>query len=215
MLYCITSMHSQGHFGVSMVLCAPVLFVSIISEMYVVGVLVCGLMLMFSSTPDIDLKIPWVSHRGFTHTVHFAILFGGFMSIVSFVALTSIKELFVIEYIIQLSVLSSIVQISSVIFIGSVLGVMSHLFGDILTPTGVHFFSRSNNFGYSLNVCNASSKVGNNSIVKLGFLIVGLTIVSGILIVMNTLPIINSLILYFCGYILICSVWIGLMKFYT
>lgn len=215
MLYCITSMHSQGHFGVSMSLCAPILFVSIVTEMYIVGALLCGLMLMFSSTPDIDLKLPWVSHRGFTHTVHFAVLFGALVSIVSYLAFTTVEKLVVVEYIIELSVLSSIVQVSSVIFVGSAFGIIAHLVGDILTPTGVHLFSRSNNFGYSLNVCNADSKIGNHSIVKLGFITVGITVISGVLVVMNTLPLINSVIVYLCGYILVYSVWGGLMKFYT
>lgn len=62
-------MHREGHIGLGLVLFAPVAFVLTYYDMLTVMAygLVCAT--VFSYAPDFDLWLPYVSHRGATHTV--------------------------------------------------------------------------------------------------------------------------------------------------
>lgn len=207
-------MHHNGHFGVSMILCAPFLLVSLLSEMYIIGGVLCLSMLLFSSTPDIDLQLPFFTHRGFTHTVQFAVLLGLLMGVISFFGLTYVDTQIVsLSQLLQVTVISSILQLSSVIFVGSTLGIIFHLIGDIFTPTGVNLFSKANNYGYSLHICKANSKFGNESAMKLGFMSIGLTFIYGFTITQTTTSLLVSVGGYLLGYSVIVGLWLTLVKF--
>lgn len=131
------------------------------------GVVFIGL----SSTPDVDrhfdssmnsrrsdiLHYVPISHRGFTHTVWFAIL-AGVMSagIVLLLGTTYTGDVVRVE------------ALSAIGFLCGFGGVVGHIFGDMLTPTGVTPLSPVQKKTYSLNLCNAANTTVNYGLLLLG-----------------------------------------------
>lgn len=59
----------EGHYGVTLVLAAGVIAVTGIDT----GFALTGVMLGVTMLPDIDHHLPWIGHRGVTHTIVFAV----------------------------------------------------------------------------------------------------------------------------------------------
>lgn len=115
-------MYRGGHIGLNALLYAP--FLPLVSRSWSVELAVIGAVFTvgLANLPDIDQPLPWIRHRGPTHTIWFAILIG---------LLTGVGTAFFVD--LNLS-----------FYFGFVVGtcsILAHLAGDIVTPIGISPFA--------------------------------------------------------------------------
>lgn len=167
-------MHSEGHIGLGLLLYAPIAFVLTLSDMMSVMAygMVCAT--FFSYAPDFDLWLPYVAHRGATHT-----FLGG---VVAGLGSAVIALLLAVQG--ALSVPPSLLNLLGVAgfaFGIAFLGVVSHLVGDVLTPMGIRPFRPWSARSYSLELVYASDEEANERLSYLGAVSLTLAIVAGVM----------------------------------
>ena len=141
-------MHRPGHYGVALACYAPVgaaAFAAGLESLAVAGgvIAVSGAMV-----PDLDQRVPGVSHRGITHTVWFVLALGAAVGIGGIVAG---------------GVATGIIgRVAGVILVGA------HLLADVLTPMGIRPFAPVTDREYSLDVPTASNPVANYALLAVG-----------------------------------------------
>jgi membrane-bound metal-dependent hydrolase YbcI (DUF457 family) len=188
-------MHKNGHAGVSALLTAPCIAILFSFELYILGIIFSIFAMILSSFPDIDMNISSLKHRGFTHTIQFAFIVGVFVSIFVFGVLIALNTELNPVYIKLLNNISYPIWVIPIVAgLGGFAGIFFHMLGDIPTPQGIHFFSRQNNYGFSLNLFNANNKSANKYINTVGFLALG----GGIIVGMNPT---QDLLIAFAGFI--------------
>jgi len=141
--------------------------------------------------PDRDQRIPMLKHRGFTHTFVFALLMGAGTGLASYLFASADPNAFV-NYVLrtvnQLPVVALDTGVTSmplfpdpVVFgmfgfsIGT-LGIVSHIAGDIFTPSGIAFLWPITSKRYTLNWWNAASPVANKGLLITGWIVFGATL---------------------------------------
>ncbi|WP_435068721.1 metal-dependent hydrolase [Haloplanus sp. C73] len=147
-------MYRRGHWGVSLLVFAPVGF-ALVSlgrpELAVVG---GGAMLWLSTVPDWDHRLPLISHRGPTHTLAFALLVG----LVGAGAGAAFAEVFPGD------------RTTLVAFgfgIGT-LGILAHLLADALTPAGIPLLWPLSGRDFSVYLTRADNTVANYTLFAVG-----------------------------------------------
>lgn len=70
-------MHPTGHQGVALLVYAPIAYLLLIENAFVLAIGGLVVMLGLAMLPDIDMRLPGVPHRGPTHTLLFSLLVGG------------------------------------------------------------------------------------------------------------------------------------------
>lgn len=140
-------MYSSGHLGISWALYSPVLFTFVFFDMYSVAILGAIIVMFLASAPDADMKfqynstifhkiplvrrlVPDIKHRGITHSVWFMLAIGVVLAIVGFVLHPVFEALFLIDK--PLFTLA--------MFFFGAFGVLTHMLGDYITPTGINIF---------------------------------------------------------------------------
>ncbi|MFW5896279.1 MAG: metal-dependent hydrolase, partial [archaeon] len=69
-------MHRNGHCGTALVVYAPVIAVLVAIDLRGMALLGGAVVISGTMLPDLDTRIPFVPHRGPTHTVWFAVFVG-------------------------------------------------------------------------------------------------------------------------------------------
>jgi inner membrane protein len=105
--------------------------------------------------PDYDLQIPFVSHRGPTHTVWFALAVGVVVGFVGAIVAWS------------QGVVAALGLGIFGLFVG-MLTVAAHILADVLTPTGVRPFAPVRETKYTLDVVTAANTVANYGLLAIG-----------------------------------------------
>lgn len=123
-------MNRKGHIGLALLAAAPVQFLagSILPQW---GFLVAGAAVLADRIPDIDQRLPLVSHRGLTHTVLFGVITSLSLAAVLATGLTAIQT----GPHASVSAMAGVTEnraVFTVSFVGFALGFASHLFGDML-----------------------------------------------------------------------------------
>lgn len=149
-------MHKSGHYGVSMLVFAPVGFLLMLFKMYIPLLLGFGVMMFLSPLPDIDIKIGIIPHRGPTHTVWFALAIGLVCGLLGGVLSVGSAEFIAFEN----PLLSHLFATGYGFFIGT-LGILAHILGDVLTPMGIRPFKPVKDTKYTLDVTKAANKTAN------------------------------------------------------
>lgn len=151
-------MHKEGHIGISLLVFSPVAYV--LYHLNFEGLAVVGafVMIMFSMIPDQDLESNFLTHRGFTHTVWFAIIFGMLFAGVG---------LYVAQY--GHYTLTQELGVVSFLFVIGFLTVATHILADALTPMGVRPFQPYDDTKYTLNLFRASDESANSLLFLAGF----------------------------------------------
>lgn len=161
-------MYPQGHMGVSLLLFAPFLLVFLLFEWVALAFFGGALMVALASVPDKDIKfqqrntvfhkipflgprIPKIKHRGITHTVWFG-------SAVGLFALLSGVGLF--YYLSPWMVTPAWAFLPGMFFFGF-FGVMGHVAGDVITPSGVNIWYPKGSGTVSWTVALAKNKRAN------------------------------------------------------
>ena len=147
-------MHREGHYGVALLLYTPVaaIFLNLGLDWYALGGVV--ILLATATLPDIDLRIPFIQHRGITHTVWFAAFVG--------LVVTSTLEFAAVPL--------GDPRFPAATFCGAVTtySILTHIAGDALTPMGIRPFAPLLQTSYSARLFYSSSKPANY-----GFLVAG------------------------------------------
>lgn len=162
-------MHREGHYGVALIVYAPVGFLLLATSLeefaLTGGVIVVGGAML----PDLDMRIPFVKHRGITHTVWFAIAVGAVLGMIG----TAVG--------IQTGVL-----VATVLgLFGLVMGVLTvgaHLLADALTPMGIRPLEPIDDREYCFDIAKAANPVANYGLLLLGIAAAGVAAVGGLAI---------------------------------
>lgn len=150
-------MHRNGHYGASLLAYAPLGFAAIALGFPAAGVGGGVLALALAMVPDWDMRLPGVTHRGVTHTVHFAgvvAIATGFLG-ASMGASVAPGDVFTV--------------LGAGVF-GAVTGgvaILGHIAADALTPMGVEPLGDGGPH-ISYGVCRADSTLGNYALLALG-----------------------------------------------
>jgi inner membrane protein len=144
-------MYQNGHYGVALLFVAPTGTLLIAAGFVELALMAGATAVALAMVPDLDQRVPGVTHRGPTHTVWFALLVG------------------VITTAIAVAVAIAGPVVSAVT--GFVVGtgtIASHIAADALTPAGVRPWSPINDTHYSLDVVRAKNPLANYALLGLG-----------------------------------------------
>lgn len=148
-------MYRTGHYGVALLAFAPIglvlLLVAPVQVAVLAGLLVVGL----TPVPDYDQRVPFVDHRGPTHTVAFALLVGCVTGGVGWVAGSGVLP-------------AGPVAGAVVGFLAGTLAILAHLLGDVVTPAGITPFWPLSDAHYSAGLVRAANPVANYLLLGLG-----------------------------------------------
>lgn len=148
-------MYRKGHLGVSLLVFGPVGYTLVDLGYPELSVLTGVVMIWFAMLPDVDHRLPMISHRGPTHSLLFAALIGGVGAVVGIAAET---------------VIETDLALSTVGFGIGALTVIAHLIGDTLTPAGVNYLwplSRT----FSVSLARADNTVANYGLFLVGIVV--------------------------------------------
>ncbi|QCJ48119.1 metal-dependent hydrolase [Haloprofundus sp. MHR1] len=154
-------MFRTGHYGVSLLVFAPIGYTLVSAGAVTPAFALGATMLWLSMLPDVDHKLPGVRHRGPTHTLLFAGLVGGLFWGVAAVVTDALGAF-------SVSLGGASVGLAVFAFVVGFLTVVGHLVGDALTPMGVNFLWPLSGRGYSLSLTTADSAVWNYGLFVLG-----------------------------------------------
>lgn len=147
-----------GHYGAAMVAYLPVVLL-LGPDQTALSIAGLGGALLGARLPDLDQRVPFVPHRGPTHTIWFAILVG----------------------LLACGVGHSIgpqLPFLGLILVGTVpgLGILSHLVADAITPAGVRPLWPVSDRLVSANLVRAENGFANQALFFVGLLSVGFVI---------------------------------------
>lgn len=153
-------MYQQGHYGVSLVVFAPVGFALVRlgrgDLAFVVGAAMVGL----ATLPDVDHSVPGLSHRGPTHSLVFAALVGGVFA--------AVGEVLAGAGVVDATAVAVVGSVPLFGFLVGFLAVLAHLLGDVITPMGVNFLWPLSRRRYSLSLCRADNRPANYALFAAG-----------------------------------------------
>jgi inner membrane protein len=143
----------MGHYGAAMTLYAPVGLA--ISSLDPVLAVACGVgAVSLSRLPDCDRRLPFVHHRGGTHSLAFLVATAASLGWIG-------------------SVLGAVVGVNGAVptVLGAVVGTVavgSHLLADALTPAGVPLLWPLRDQRYAVALTRAADPVANAGLFVLG-----------------------------------------------
>jgi inner membrane protein len=149
-------MHKYGHYGAALLAYTPPGAVLLALGRPELAGAAAVAMLAGAMLPDWDQRVPLLSHRGFSHTVWFAILLG---AAAASVVLPMAGE--------GPALVAGIVGL---------LSVAAHIAADALTPMGVRPFWPVDSTSYSAKIVRADNRVANGALFASGLLCTGLMV---------------------------------------
>jgi len=148
-------MYRHGHIGVGLSLYAPVAYGLLSSGRTVLAAVGFVTMVWLAMIPDFDTKTGLLTHRGATHTLAFAVVFGAVCGVIGWLLGTRLVRF-------------SPRMLAGFAFGLGMLAVLSHLLADWLTPMGIAPFWPVSSRRYSLNLARASNTAANSLLFFLG-----------------------------------------------
>jgi len=128
----------EGHLGIGLLVYIPVAAILVIFDHWVLLAIGVWATVIGASFPDLDTRVRFVKHRGWTHTVWFMLVMaiGG-----SILGVFSIQWIFGFFPLVADIVPQSLGIAAAGMFAGGMtLGVGSHLVGDLVTREGIRPF---------------------------------------------------------------------------
>lgn len=147
----------RGHHGAGLIASVPIV-VSLGPGRHQLAVLAIVLALIGARLPDVDRVVPFVPHRGPTHTVWFA------------------ASIAVASTLVTSNGVPGTSVIGGVVGASTFLGVISHLAADGLTPAGVRPFWPVWERSVSLSIWTADNDLANSLLLVAGILAVGVVL---------------------------------------
>jgi inner membrane protein len=160
-------MHKKGHYGAALLGYAP-LGTIVLAAGFDAAALAGGIVTVaLAMVPDLDMRLPGVSHRGPTHTVHFALSVGLGVGLLAG-ALVLVGD----------APLPAAVGATVFMFATGALAIGSHIAADALTPMGVEPLGTGGPH-YSVGVARAANPLANYGLLALGIVAVAAGVVVG------------------------------------
>ena len=150
-----------GHLGITLFLCAPLVNALVTSGYRTEVPRWVGLALAVTMVPDLDLYLPWFTHRGLSHSLLAAVCVGVVVAVV--VAARWGDPLASSADYVRRAMLGFTVGAGSIV---------GHLVGDVITPMGVRPFFPLDSV-YTLNLFYAKDVEAN-----LAFMLIGVVVFS-------------------------------------
>lgn len=153
-------MYAPGHVGIALAVYAPV--GGYLLRRRRPGLAVAGIAAVAGASllPDADLLLPWVAHRGPTHTVWFAAVVGGALGGLGWLLPAWLHGHGVHRF-----------HLGAGGFGLGVLSVLAHLLGDVVTPMGIRPLDPVSDASYSADLVAASDPTANAALLALGGLL--------------------------------------------
>lgn len=154
-------MHREGHVGAALVAYSPFVAITVavgLETLAIAGGVVVATLAML---PDQDQRIPFVKHRGPTHTVRFVV---GVAAVLGLAGLL-------------LGATGGILTAVGLAVFGVLIGIVaisSHIAADALTPMGVEPFGDGRHYSY--DVVRAANPIANYALLGLGVLTVAVAL---------------------------------------
>lgn len=168
-------MFKIGHWGMSLLLWAPVAVVLLRLGYPALALIGGTIMLVFSRVPDKDHDLPLIDHRGITHTLLFAVLIGVVVAIPSYLLGVSGIELAGLDIGPAIG-LDPALGLGLFGFATGALAIVAHLLADALTPAGVPLLYPLSGWEFSFYFVQASNTIANYGLFVLGL---AATVVAG------------------------------------
>jgi len=152
-------MHREGHYGASLLAYAPLGFAVIAVGFPAAAVGGAVLAVALAMVPDWDQRIPGITHRGITHTVHFAAVIAIGTGLLGAGMGASVSSPGV----------NPLVVVGAAVF-GAATGavaILAHIGADALTPMGVAPLGDGGPH-ITYDVCRADNTLGNYGLLALG-----------------------------------------------
>ncbi|MFD1599706.1 metal-dependent hydrolase [Halobellus rarus] len=162
-------MYRKGHFGVSLIVFAPIAFALLAFDRADLALVTGGTMLWLAMLPDVDHRIPGVPHRGPTHSLAFAALVGAAFG----AAGVAVQTIAGGEIAVDVATITQGVSLGVAGFALGALTVVAHLLGDALTPAGVNFLWPLSGRTYTLGLWTADNAVANYGLLATGVFATG------------------------------------------
>lgn len=147
-------MYRRGHLGVSLLVFAPIGLALVVYGRADLAFVAGATMLWLSMLPDTDHRIPFVSHRGPTHTLAFALLVGAVGGG------GGIGLAFVLG--------GDAATFAAFGFGIGAVTVLAHLLGDALTPAGVPLLWPLSSRDFSVSLTRADNTLANYVLLAAG-----------------------------------------------
>lgn len=151
-------MYRKGHYGVALLVYAPVGFTLLTLGRPTLAFAGGAVMLWLAMLPDVDHRVPGLTHRGATHTLAFAALVGAAFGGVGFAAGSAVGP-------------ARAAELGSFGVAIGALTVLAHLLGDFLTPAGVALFWPLSGRRFSASITTADSAFWNYGLLATGVLV--------------------------------------------
>jgi inner membrane protein len=149
-------MYATGHYGAALLVYAPVGFVLLRVDPTLAFVGVAGV-LALATLPDYDLRVPFVKHRGITHTLLFTLAVSALLGAAGWqLGQGSYRPL------------GGPTRTALFGFGVGLLGLGSHLLADMLTPAGVAALWPLSDHEFTLSVARADNTLANWGLLALG-----------------------------------------------
>ncbi|EMA17171.1 metal-dependent hydrolase [Haloarcula amylolytica] len=144
-------MYQNGHYGAALLFVAPIGALLIAAGFVELALMAGVTAVALAMVPDLDQRVPGVTHRGPTHTVWFGLAVGLLLAAVGTLV----------------TVAPSLVGVVTGFVVGSGT-IASHIAADALTPAGVRPLSPVDDTHYSLDVVRAKNPLANYALLGLG-----------------------------------------------
>jgi inner membrane protein len=165
--------YRKGHYGVALLVFAPIGAGLILLGLPAVALLTGGVMLWLAMLPDVDHRLPLIGHRGPTHSFLFAGLVGTTFGAAGYLLGDGALLGQLLAEDAAWAGGSVRLQVTAVGFAVGCLTVLAHLLGDALTPAGVNFLWPLSDKTYSLSLTRADNTLWNYGLLAAGVFVTG------------------------------------------
>ncbi|MDZ7849750.1 MAG: metal-dependent hydrolase [Halodesulfurarchaeum sp.] len=159
-------MYRTGHYGVALSVYAPLAFLLLAAGFEALALIGGVIVIGGAMLPDVDQRLPFVAHRGFTHTIWFALLLGLLSGAVVWIGGFEFGP-------------HGRAGLAAFGFVIGTLTIAAHLFADALTPMGIQPFAPFGNGSCTIGVTRAGNPVGNAVLLVLGLVLASVAVLAG------------------------------------
>lgn len=166
-IYFAVIMRPLGHAGIMLIVYAPIAYVLLVSgkeKAMGTGLIVAVLLTL---SPDIDMWLPFVAHRGITHSLVAAVCLGVGVGVAGWMS--------------SLWSPGDGGERAALGFLVGSLSILSHLLGDVITPMGVKPFLPLNQTSYTADLVSAFSPEANRGLFILGVVVLWMALNHGMI----------------------------------
>ena len=158
-------MYRTGHYGVSAGLYAPIAGALVGSGRVTLAVVGGVIAAWLTMLPDLDHRLPVISHRGPTHSLAFALAVGGAVGLFVDAVVAPVFGDFGASGWAVPGLDSGVAAFSAVV---ATLTIVGHLLADVITPMGIRPFWPVSDWSITLDITPAKNPIANYVLLAAG-----------------------------------------------